>query len=145
MRGAIGINAQTITPVLAKALDLERSWGVIVGDVFPNGPAAEAGLRVGDLILALDGKPMENGRQFDVNLYRRRIGQNVELEILRDGKSRAVNVKVVERPGPSGRFIAMVDPDRNLVQELGILALDRTPDIERMLPALRRDTGVVVA
>ncbi len=69
-RGEIGVFAQTITPALAAGLRLTREWGVVLGDVYPNGPAAKAGLRINDVILSVDGKPMENGRQFDVSLYR---------------------------------------------------------------------------
>jgi serine protease Do len=144
-RGAVGVHAQTITPALARALGLPRDWGVIVGDVFPNGPAEKAGLRIGDMIVSMDGKVMENGRQFDVNVYRRRIGESVDLAVLRDGKSLRLSVKVIARPAPATRFLTMVDPERNLVPELGILVLDRTPEIERLLPSLRRKTGVVVA
>ncbi len=144
-RGTIGVHAQTITPVLAAALGLSRDWGVVLGDVYPNSPAAEAGLRIGDVIVSLDGKIMENGRQFDVNVYRRRVGQSLQLETLRDGKARSVKVKVIERPGPTTRFLPLVDPERNLIARLGILAIDRTPDIERLLPTLRRESGVVVA
>ncbi len=75
-RGTIGVAAQTITPTLAEALTLPRDSGVILADVFPEEPGAAAGLRVGDIVLTLDGKPMENGRQFDVNLYRRAAGDN---------------------------------------------------------------------
>src|SRR5918994_25813 len=73
-RGEIGVFAQTITPAVAAALRLPRDWGVVLGDVYPNSPAANAGLRVGDVILSVDGKRMENGRQFDVTLYQRRGG-----------------------------------------------------------------------
>ncbi len=62
-RGQIGVRAQTITPALAEGLSLTRDWGVVLGDVFPDGPAAKAGLQVGDVVETLDGKPMENGRQ----------------------------------------------------------------------------------
>lgn len=144
-RGAIGVHAQTITPVLATALELPRTWGVVVGDVFPDGPAEKAGLRIGDVIVSLDGKSMENGRQFDVNLYRRRIGESVDLEVVREGKTRRISVKVVQRPSPSAQFMPMVDPQRNLVPQLGILALDITANIRSMLPTLRRPEGVVVA
>ena len=65
-RGEIGVFAQTITPALASGLRLSREWGVVLGDVYPNSPAAKAGLRINDVILSVDGKPMENGRQFDV-------------------------------------------------------------------------------
>ena len=60
-RGEIGIHAQTITPLMAEALSLTSDAGVVVSDVVPGGPAARAGLQAGDLVLALDGKRMENG------------------------------------------------------------------------------------
>ena len=70
-RGAIGVRAQTITPPLAAGLGLVFDRGVVLSDVLPSGPAAAAGLRPGDVVIALDAKPMENARQLDVNLYRR--------------------------------------------------------------------------
>src|SRR5207237_7823807 len=73
-RGEVGVSPQTITPVLAEALALSEEGGVILADVDPKGAAAKAGLQAGDIVLALDGKPMENGRQFRVNLYTRPIG-----------------------------------------------------------------------
>ncbi|MFV1987481.1 MAG: S1C family serine protease, partial [Gemmatimonadota bacterium] len=79
-RGAIGVRAQTITPRLAGGLGLPRPWGVIISDVTPGAPGAAAGLRIGDVVLRLDGKLMENGRQFDVNLYRYTPGSRVTLE-----------------------------------------------------------------
>ena len=62
-RGDIGVRPQTLTPVLATGLGLARDHGVVLADVLPGGPAAQAGLRPGDVVVALDGKPMENGRQ----------------------------------------------------------------------------------
>src|SRR3954453_3910617 len=52
-RGEIGVRAQTITPTLAEGLHLTRDWGVVLGDVVPEGPAARAGLQVGDIVVAL--------------------------------------------------------------------------------------------
>ena len=49
-RGEIGVRAQTITPALAEGLRLSRDWGVVLGDVYPDGPAAKAGLEVGDIV-----------------------------------------------------------------------------------------------
>src|SRR5579875_2129879 len=69
-RGQIGIYAQTITPKMAAGLKLSQDWGVIVADVEPDGPAAEAGVKVGDIVLAMNGKPMENARQLQVDTYR---------------------------------------------------------------------------
>jgi len=90
-RGEIGVRAQTVTPVLAAGLGLSRDWGAVLADVMPGGPANRAGLAVGDLVVSVDGKPIENGRQLNVTLYRKAVGDVVRLEVLRDEqvKSRA--------------------------------------------------------
>jgi serine protease Do len=144
-RGAIGVNPQTITPAMATALRLPRTWGVILGDVLPGSPAEKAGLRIGDVVLSLDGKPMENGRQLDVNLYGKPVGKTVSLEILRGGDTRSVSVEVIQRPERRPELMPLVSPEKNLVGKLGILALDLGPDVAKALPKLRRNAGVVVA
>jgi serine protease Do len=144
-RGQIGVFAQTITPALAAGLRLSREWGVVLGDVYPNSPAAQAGLRIGDLVLSLDGKPMENGRQFDVTLYQRRVGTQVRLEIGRGVQRLTIPVSIVERRDEVDRLRELVTPERNLIPRLGILGLDVTPELARLLPALRIASGVVVA
>jgi serine protease Do len=144
-RGEIGVFAQTVTPALAAGLHLAREWGVVLGDVYPNGPAQKAGLRVGDLILSVDGKPMENGRQFDVTLYRRPIGASVNLEVGRGLQRLTLGVPVVERRDEVDRFRDMVTPEQNLIPRLGILGLDLTPELARVIPGLRDAHGVVIA
>ncbi|MCG8606696.1 trypsin-like peptidase domain-containing protein [bacterium] len=144
-RGIIGVHAQTITPLLAEALNLTQVWGVILGDVAPGSPAYYAGLEVGDLILKLDGKTMENGRQFDVNLYSRPVQQTVTLEVLRGSDTLSVRVTVVEREDNLSRFTELVSPEKNLVSRLGILGLDLTRNVRAMFSTLRVETGIVVA
>jgi serine protease Do len=145
IRGEIGVRAQTITPLLAEALQLPQDWGVLIGDVEPGGPADIAGLQIGDTILSLDGKVMENGRQFQVNLYRFSIGDVVNLEILRGKERKTVQVAVLERTKDPERFRRMVSRERNLVPQLGILAIGWNRDLDKMLPPLRRPGGVIVA
>jgi serine protease Do len=144
-RGQIGVFAQTITPELASGLQLFRDWGVVLGDVYPNSPAAQAGLRINDVILSVDGKPMENGRQFDVTLYQRAPGSTVNLEVGRGPQRLTLKVPIVERPDDAGRFRDLVTPDRNLISRLGILGLDLTPKLAQMIPGVRDPNGVVVA
>jgi serine protease Do len=144
-RGEIGVFGQTITPAIASALRLPRNWGVILADVLPDSPAATAGLRINDVVLSLDGKPMENGRQFDVNVYRRPIGSTVNLEIGRGLQRMTIKVPVAERRQEEDRFRDLVTPEKNLVSRLGILALDLTPELARAFPGLRSPQGVIVA
>ena len=143
-RGEIGVGAQTITPLLAAGLGLDRDWGVILGDVTPGGQGDIAGLRIGDIVLSLNGKAMENGRQFQVNLYQRSIGDVVKLQILRDREPLTVNVAVLNREDDPSRFSRMVSREQNLVPELGILGLDLNRELHTMIPGLRHTSGVIV-
>jgi serine protease Do len=144
-RGAIGVRAQTITPPLAAGLGLVYDRGVVLSDVLPSGPAAAAGLRPGDVVVSLDGKPMENARQLDVNLYRRGPGETVTLAVRRGGESLDYRVEVLERPGDPDRFLSLVTPERNLIPRLGVLALELDGDLRRALGPLRAEEGVLVA
>jgi serine protease Do len=144
-RGEIGVTAQTITPELAAGLGLERDWGVILGDVRPSGPGANAGLQVGDIVVAMNGKAMENGRQFQVNLYQRRIADIVRLEILRGKERLEIGVVVLEREDDPERFLRMVEAGRQRVDELGVLAVSYSRELAKMLPLTRRRSGVIIA
>ena len=142
-RGDIGVRAQTVTPALAAGLALPRSTGVVLADVLPGSPAAKAGLRPGDMVLALDGKPMENSRQLQVNLYRRLIGEAVQLEVLREGQTLRATVAVGERQDRLG-IAGSVDPRQNLIPRLGLLGVTLDARLAQVIPALRTRSGVVV-
>ena len=66
---------------------LARDSGVILADVLPGGPADAAGLKIGDIVLSLNGKPMENARQFHVNLYQQRVSSIVTMQIVRGAET----------------------------------------------------------
>jgi serine protease Do len=144
-RGEIGVIAQTITAPLAAGLGLAQDWGVIISDVDPNGPGARGGLRPGDIIVSLDGKTMENGRQFQVNFYTRNVGETVTLQVLRGREPLTLRVPVAERPDDPFRFAQLVRPEEHLVPRLGLLGLNLDDRLAAMLPGLRSRAGVVVA
>jgi serine protease Do len=143
-RGQIAIQAQTVTPALAVGLGLPQAYGVVVSDVYPGGKAAAGGLRAGDLVLSLDGKALENARQLEVNLYRRGVGETVALEVQRGADKLLLRVEVEERPDDPERFAELLSPEKNLVPNLGILAMDLDEDVLRLLPGLRAKAGVLV-
>jgi serine protease Do len=143
-RGDIGIRPQTLTPLLATALGLGRDHGVVLADVAPGSPAAAAGLRPGDVVVALDGRAMENGRQLQVGLYRRAVGDAVRLDILRDGQPRTIAVTMAERRDTLAGLTATADPRQHVVARLGVLGLDVDASVARALPPLRIAAGVLV-
>ena len=143
-RGDIGVRAQTVTPVLARGLGLPIDYGVVLADVTPGSSAARAGLQPGDLVLGLDGKPMENGRQLHVGLYRRFVGDVVSFEILRDGQRMTLPVTMRERRDPFSNLPQPIDPRSNLVPRLGMLGMTMDPRVAEALPSLRASAGVVV-
>jgi serine protease Do len=144
-RGEIGVRAQTITPALAEGLGLSRDWGVVLADVYPDGPAAKAGLKVGDIVTGLDGKPMENGRQLQVNLYGRAVGETVVLQVERGTTALQFSVDVVERDDDPMRFAALATAADLAVPQLGIVGLDINDAVRELLSDLRVPSGVVVA
>jgi serine protease Do len=143
-RGDIGVRAQTLTPLLARGLALPRDRGVVLADVIPGSPADRAGLHAGDVVLSLDGKPMDNGRQLHVNLYRHVVGEVVTLEVLREGRGERFPVAVGERRDLAG-LADGVDPREHMVPRLGILGLNLTDQVRELLPTVRVGTGVIVA
>lgn len=143
-RGQIGIQAQTISPALAQALQLGQDSGVVVGDVAPKGPAATAGIEIRDVLLTLDGKPLENARQFGVNIYQK-AGETVTLEVLRGKEKLTKQVAVLERPRDTEPVLSLLSGDANHVTKLGIMALNIDEKVTPLLPQLRKLSGVVVA
>ncbi len=144
-RGEIGIEAQTITDSLAEALELPRATGVILGDVVPDGPAHKAGLRVGDVVLRLDGKPMENARQFQVNLYSKPLNSMVNVDILRGGQTLKRQVTVAEKPNDPDRFAALVNHSVSAIPQIGVMGVEIDNQVREMLPSSRKPQGILVA
>lgn len=143
--GQIGVQPKTITPVLAAGLQLSRDWGALLEDVQPDGPADRAGLKVGDLVLTLDGRPVENALRLESAVYHHATGESVTVEFMRAGEKATATVEVAERPNDPYRFADLVTREDNLIAQLGLFALDLDSGIAEQLPALRKPAAVVVA
>ena len=102
-RGWLGIEPQDITPDLMRAFGLEKREGVIVAGVLRGSPAHHAGLRVGDIVLALNDAPLKDSVSFLNTVAPLKPGTAVELTILREGRRYEVKLAVGERPGTQRR------------------------------------------
>jgi len=144
-REEIGASVQTITPTLATGLGLSQDFGVIVSDVAPGGPAEGAGLKVGDIILTLDKRPVINVPQFAAAFQWREDPAPLELEVIRAGERIPLQVPVVEKRGDLDRLADSLDPVKDLVPRLGILGVQIDSKIAALVPSMRKTSGVIVA
>jgi serine protease Do len=144
-RGKIGISVQTITPALAEGLSLARDWGVLVGDVAPDGPADNAGVKVGDVVVTVNSRNMRNARELESYIYRSQMKAKITLGVLRGKDQLSIDVPVIDSVDDPQRFADMVNTENNLVPRLGILGIGIDKTLAAMLPGLRNSYGVVVA
>ena len=145
-RGQIGVSVRSISSDLVEGLHLPVRRGVLLQDVTPGSPADKAGLKVGDIVTRVGGKPVNDVRQFALDLYTYKIGQKAEIGVLRDAKETTFSVPVIERPDDPARFADLVSGPNNLVNRLGIVAVDVTGDVADLLGTdLRIPSGVLVA
>jgi serine protease Do len=96
VRAYLGIHPETLTPALAKAFGFSNSSGVLVGDVLPDTPAAKAGLKKGDVILKLNGQPVDSAEDLTLRISQSAPGSSANIQFSRDGHTQNVDVKLME-------------------------------------------------
>ena len=94
-RGFLGVYAQDLSPDLAEAFGLARQSGAVINKVLENSPGDKAGLKTGDIVIKIDGKPVRNSSDVKNYIGLRRIGEKIVFEILRDGKKINIAVEIV--------------------------------------------------
>jgi serine protease Do len=141
----IGLGLQTISPVLAAALNLPRSYGVIVSDVLPDSPAMAAGVRIGDVLLNVDGRIADSVPYASFRLMSVNAGAKVHLEVLRNKERLAFDIPVVEVPHEMDQVASLADPEKNLVRPLGVIGVEIDEKIAAMVSDLRDPFGIIVA
>ena len=98
VRGYLGVRIQDLTTELAESFKVESTDGALVAEVAENAPAAKAGLKSGDVIVALDGAPIQNAGQLRNQIAMVSPGTKVQLQIVREGRKQEVAVTLGELP-----------------------------------------------
>jgi serine protease Do len=142
VRGYLGLFPQDVTPALAKEFGLSKPGGALVSGLKPDAPAAKAGLRDGDVILTLNGQPVESANDLRLRISQTAPGSSVKLGISRDGKTQDVSVTLGELPQDASTAEAPGESGGGGLE--GVNVQELTPDIAKELQLAPGTRGVVV-
>jgi len=142
-RGRLGIHIQEVTDELAASFGLKEKRGALVSDVIDDSPAARAGLKAGDIILAVDGRKIKEMRSLPRIIAAKKPGTRVRLEILRDGKTIDLDVVLDDLEADSGK-LEYGPGGSGKLENLGFTVRQLTPELAQRL-RLDIDQGVVIS
>ncbi len=108
VRPWIGASGQNVTPDIAASLGLARPVGVLLTDVFPDGPAARAGLKRGDVITEVDGRAVDDDEALRFRIATHQIGTNIDVTAWHDGKTETLPVALIAPPETPPRDLTPV-------------------------------------
>ena len=138
IRGWLGVMIQKVTPDLAKSFRLEGETGALVADVAEGGPAEEAGLKRGDVIIAFNGREIKEWNDLPAIVAATPVGTKVKVTVIRDGKKKVFTVKIGEL---KDEVVAAVSPA--VTSDLGLTVKELTPELADRL-GLDEKEGVII-
>ena len=141
VRPWIGFAGRDVDVDMANALELETPHGVIVEEIREDGPADEAGLKPGDVIMTIDGKPIGDAQNLRFRLATKGVGETVELGYIRDGESDATQFTLVAPPEEPPRDPVTVQSGAPLA---GATFMNLSPALSQEIGMPTDRTGVVI-
>lgn len=139
VRGWLGVGIQNLSEDLSRSFDYQGTDGALVGHVEKDGPAQQAGLKQGDIIVRLNGEKIKNINQLRNAVASLTPGQKVEVEVLRNGQHETMRVKVGELPSQENAGPA----EQESTTDLGMMVDNLTADLANRLGA-HAGAGVIV-
>lgn len=147
VRGFLGVQPQAITADMVEQLGLKSTRGALLADVVKDGPADKAGLKPGDVVVALNGKPVSDNNQLTRDVGVVPPGQKINLEVVRDGKQRGIEVVLAPRPDETDKgdkTFGQGSGEKDHGDLLGLSVEDLTPQLARRAQATPGTRGAVV-
>ncbi len=143
-RGYLGVHIEDVTPALAKAFHT-TAGGALISDVTPSGPAANAGLKKGDIVTDLNGQPIASKDQLMERIGTMDPNTKANLKVTRDGKTMDVAVQLGEYPSSDERASAVAPSGSEESPAIqGVTVENLTPEIAQQLKLSPQTKGVVV-
>jgi serine protease Do len=144
VRAYMGIMLQDVTPAIARAFNTNVAGG-LVGDISPNSPASRSDLKKGDIIVELNGQPIESGNQLRLKVGSMEPGATINLKVLREGKPLQVTLKLAEFPSDQERA-SLGNGNKESSEGVlpGVSVENLTPEIASELKLSAQTKGVVV-
>jgi serine protease Do len=140
-RGYIGVEAQQVSDTMAKAMHLTAGSGALIAGVQNDTPASHAGLQPGDVITSVNGQTVKNPRDLAVDIAGVQPGDEAQLQVLHDGDSKTVSVKVGQMPNEQ---MATNDTTQQSHERIGVALAPLSPDLRSQLDVPDGTHGVVV-
>ena len=146
VRGWLGISIQEVTPQLAQEFGLEKSQGALIADVLDGSPAEKAGLKQGDVVISLMGRPIEGASQLRNQVARIPVGEKARIVVIRNNKEKTFDVKIEEQPEDLAQGDNAGEPDEEEDESVlaGMEVRSLTPALARKFDLDRNQKGVVV-
>ncbi|MCF6316348.1 MAG: PDZ domain-containing protein, partial [Marinosulfonomonas sp.] len=144
-RGWLGVRIQDVTADVAEAMGLDTAAGALVTDV-PEGPAAEAGIKSGDVIIVFDGITVEDTRGLVRKVGNTEVGKEVRVVVLRDGKTQTLKITLGRRETAEGTIAAVVEASEAPIEKdiLGLTVTEMSDELREQMGLPDGAEGLVV-
>ncbi len=136
VRGWLGILIQDVNRELAESFGMDRPEGAVVLKVMPDSPAAKAGIQVGDVVIEYDGQRIHQSSDLPLHVGRTRVGSQVKVVVIREGKRKTLNVTIAELPSEEAlaEKTGKPQPGKVKADRLGLV-------VEKLTAAQRKELG----
>ena len=150
-RGWLGVRIQTVTDDLVEGLRLKDTKGALVANVTPGGPAAEAGIQQGDVVIEFDGKAITEMRKLPRVVAETPVETEVDIVVWREGREMTLKVRVGELDETETAAATTTTPEEEgaptvegPIDALGLSVAELTPELRERFQLGDEPTGVVV-